>query len=81
MKGWSDIPLILGRLRPSKRLTSTQAISEQPCVEVPCGLSVSPSPDGRSPPYLFMKTDAYNLKHEHTRCIFIVLYEPIIQEH
>ena len=28
MKGLSDISLILGRLRPSKRLTSTKVLSE-----------------------------------------------------
>ena len=28
MKGQSDIPLILGRLRPSKWLTSTQVLSQ-----------------------------------------------------
>ena len=28
MQGWSDIPLILGRLRPSRWLTSTQELSQ-----------------------------------------------------
>ena len=28
MKGWSHIPLILGRIRPSKRLPSTQVLSQ-----------------------------------------------------
>ena len=28
MKGRSDVPLILGRLRPSKPLTSTQVLSQ-----------------------------------------------------
>ena len=28
MKGWSDIKLILGRLRPFKRLTSTHVLSQ-----------------------------------------------------
>ena len=36
MKGLSDIPLILGRLRPSKQLTSTQVLSQ--CAARPGGI-------------------------------------------
>ena len=32
MKGRSDIPLILGRLRPSKRLTSIQVLCQCPAM-------------------------------------------------
>ena len=52
MKELSDIPLILGRLRPSKLLTitSTQVLGQCAAyVEVPFSPSISPSPNGQGP--------------------------------
>ena len=58
MQWQSDIPLILGRPRPSQPLTSTQ-VSVQLCAEAHCRPSISPSPNGRGP-YSYLICSKFN---------------------